>query len=250
MAGRWVLCKGEPFSEGLPEGFLYHGQSVFTTLRAEGGKPLWLEDHLGRLRRHAEALGLPYPGDGAFLRDLDFLLGALPRVPCLRLRFTVGEGVWLSEARPYTPPPPSAYRQGVRVHLTAFRVHPDLARYKTGNYLPYRLALKEAEARGAFEGLLLDPWGYVVDGSRTSPLLYREGVLYLLEGGLEGLTREKVAAVAQGLGLKVVRARLRPKALQGLLLLAGSGVGLLPAGPAPPELLPLLEAFRPPCYTE
>jgi len=32
-----VLLRGKPFAEPLPEGFLYHGLSVFTTLRVEGG---------------------------------------------------------------------------------------------------------------------------------------------------------------------------------------------------------------------
>ena len=246
---RVLLC-GKPFPEPLPEGFLYHGHSVFTTLRAEGGRPLWLPDHLARLRRHARALGLPYPGDEAFLQDLKALLAAFPEASCLRLRLTVGEGVWLSEARPYTPPPQSLYREGARVHLTPYRVHPDLCRYKTGNYLPYRLALREAEKKGAFEGLLLDQEGHVVDGSRTSPLLFREGTLYLLEGGLEGITREKVAQAALGLGLKVERAFLRPEELEGTLLLAGSGVGLLPVGRPPEALLPLIERFLPACYTK
>ncbi|TBH21788.1 aminotransferase class IV [Thermus thermamylovorans] len=246
---RRVLLRGEPFVEGLPESLAYHGLSVFTTLRVERGEPLWLEEHLFRLRRHGEALGLPYPGDGVFLADLRALQDSFSGVPCLRLRFTLGEGVWLSEARPHTPPPLAAYREGVRVHLTRHRVHPDLARYKTGNYLPYRLALGEARGRGAFEGLLQDAEGHVVDGSRTSPLLYREGTLYLLEGGLEGITREKVAAGARALGLRVERVYLRPEGLRGLLLLAGSGVGLLPAGPPPEELAPLIRALRPACYT-
>ena len=134
------LLNGTPLALALPEAFLYHGASVFTTLRAEGGRPLWLEEHLARLRRHALALGLSYPGDEAFLEDLEALLRAFPKAPCLRLRFTVGEGVRLSEVRPYAPLPLSLYREGVRVRLTGYRVHPDLARYKTGNYLPYRLA--------------------------------------------------------------------------------------------------------------
>jgi len=244
------LFKGEPLALHLPEGLLHHGASVFTTLRVEGGSPLWLEDHLHRLRRHALALGLPYPGDGVFLKDLEALLKAFPHAPCLRVRLAVAEGGWLSEAGPHAPPPLRLYREGVRVHLTRYRVHPDLAPFKTGNYLPYRLARKEAEARGAFEGLLLDASGHVVDGSRTSPLLFRAGALYLLEGGLEGITREKVAEEARGLGLRVERVHLPPEGLQGSLLLAGSGVGLLPVGPLPPELLPLVERFLPTCYTE
>ncbi|RTH15090.1 4-amino-4-deoxychorismate lyase, partial [Thermus scotoductus] len=38
--------------------------------------------------------------------------------------------------------------------------------------------------------------------------------------------------------------------VRGSLLLAGSGVGLLPVGPAPRELLPLVERFLPARYTE
>lgn len=170
------------------------------------------------------------------------------------------------------PLPLAAYQEGVRVLLTPYRVHPDLYRFKTGNYLPYRLALKEAEGQGAFEGLLQDGEGYVVDGSRTSPLLYRDGVLFLLEGGLEGITREQVARVAREMGLRVERARLYPWELpwprplfpppgpappgrraggsEGVLLLAGSGVGLLPVGPLPEALAPLVERFLPACYTK
>lgn len=142
------LLNGEPFTAPLPEAFFYHGASVFTTLRVEGGVPLWLEAHLSRLHRHASALGLTYPGDRAFLEDVEKLLAAFPQAPCLRVRLTLGPGVRLAEARPYTPLPLSLYREGVRAVLTPYRVHPDLARYKTGNYLPYRLAQGWAEARG------------------------------------------------------------------------------------------------------
>ncbi len=241
---RRVLRDGLPFAEPLPEGFLYHGASVFTTLRVERGEPLWLEAHLGRLRRHALALGLPYPGDEAFARDVKALLAAFPQAPCLRLRLTVGEGVRLAEARPYTPLPLSLYREGVRVRLTAFRVHPDLARYKTGNYLPYRLALEEARREGAFEGLLLDASGHVVDGSRTSPLLFREGTLYLLEGGLEGLTREKVAEAALAMGFRVERVFLEAEGPRGHPAPCGKRGGppsrgqTFPGAPSPHRALP------------
>ncbi|AEB11730.1 aminotransferase class IV [Marinithermus hydrothermalis DSM 14884] len=240
---RLVIVNGEPAAAAWPVAFVYHGASVFTTLRSEGGEPLWWGRHLDRLRRHAEALGLPYPGHAAFERAWELL-----RVqgPDLRVRLTVGEGVWCAEASPYRPLEPGVYLEGVRVHVSRWRVHPDLARYKTGNYLPYRLALAEARAAGAFEALLLDGEGCVVDGSRTSPLLYRDGVLTVFEGGLEGITREVVAEAAREMGLGVRRARLAPGALAGQLLLAGSGVGLVPVGAVrDAEVRALVERFRP-----
>lgn len=55
------------------------------------------------------------------------------------------------------------------MRLTDIQVHPQLAAHKTGNYLPYRLAM--GRAGDAFEGWLVGPEGTLADGSRTSPLL-------------------------------------------------------------------------------
>ena len=60
----------------------------------------------------------------------------------------------------------------MKVHISTIQIHPQLGKYKTGNYLPYRLAKKEAESVSAFEGLLLDAYGYLVDGSRSSLLAF------------------------------------------------------------------------------
>ncbi|MGQ9735540.1 MAG: aminotransferase class IV [Thermaceae bacterium] len=229
---------GEPF-DGPPSPF-FLGFSVFTTVRLQD-EPLWLSEHLDRLKAHAEALGLSYPGHRVFERDLARLKGPL------LVRLMVGEGGYLTEGRPFKPPPAEAYQKGVWVHLSRQRTHPHLGQYKTGAYLPYLLAQKEAQAVGAFEALLLDPYGFLVDGSRTSPLFYHDGVFYLPEGGLEGITRRKVLEKAVKEGFRVVRRRMRQGI--GALFLAGTGVGLLPTSPPPPEVVSLVLAFQP-RYTE
>lgn len=243
---------GKPLDAGLPESF-WHGFFVFTTLRLEGGEPLWLPEHLERLRRHAQALGIAFPGFRALEREVEHYRQTRAD---LLLRLAVAPEGYAASARPFAPPPEPAYVRGVSVQVTALRVHPDLGRYKTGNYLPYRLARRAAERAGHFEGLLLDLEGHVVDGSRTSPLLYRAGELQVLPGGVEGVTRQKVLECAVQMGLRVTEARLKPVALpvaqtrfdelQGQLLLAGTGVGLVPVGPPQDSLLEALIArFRP-----
>ncbi len=243
-----LLIDGVP-AEVVPVGsWALHGATVFTTVRVEDGRPLLWDRHLARLSRHAAALGIDHPGDAALERDLDALRETGPR---LLLRLTLGQGIRLAGARVHVPPPRTVYTQGVNVVVTGVRVHPDLAAYKTGSYLPFLLARREAEAVGAFEALLRDAEGHVVDGSRTSPILYRRGGLDLLAGGLEGITREAVAREAERLGLMSRRLHLGPSEIEavggeGQLLLAGSGVGLVPVGPPLDETIEALIArFRP-----
>lgn len=237
----WYWLNGELTASPGPEQiYLRQGISVFTTLRQERGSWLYLENHFSRLRRDALALGIT-PVPEATWEDL---LAGLPKDP-LRVRLTLSPVSWSLEARPYQAPPEHICR-GVKVVATEFQVLPGLARYKTGSRLPYHLAAQAAQRQGAFEALLVDPEGHVVDGTVTSPLLYREGVLTSLTGGLDGITRYQVIRQAQALGLRVASAALSWPECQGQLLLAGSGVGLVPVGiPVDPAVTELVRLFRP-----
>lgn len=235
-----LLVNGAPADGARLGPWALHGATVFTTIRVEEGAPALLERHLARLADHARALGVDHPGDDAIVRDLHAASSAGGR---LLVRLTLGDGIRLAQARPLEPPSADVYANGARAIVTARRIHPDLGRYKTGNHLPYRLAAADAAEAGAFEGLLLDPDGNVVDGSRTSPILVSGDDLVILEGGLDGITREAVAIEARALGFDVRRERR--SRLDGQLLLAGSGVGLVPAGrPEDPRVRRLISAFR------
>lgn len=214
------------------------GYSVFTTLRLEKGQPLWIHDHLERLKNHAEALGMGWPGFEALEHEVThYHQSGL-------LRLSLAPEILASSLRPLAPLS-NEYTVGVSVCFTQQQIHPQLGRYKTGSYLPYRLALEEAKQAGAFEGLLLDAHGNLVDGSRTSLLVYREGRLICLQGGLEGITRQKVIQYARQLGLEVLEARLKPSQLEGQLLLAGTGVGLLSVGrPTDLTVQTLIDRFK------
>lgn len=237
----WFWLNGEQAQLPSPEQvYLRQGISVFTTLRQERGQWLYLETHFSRLRRDALALGIAPVLESAW----EGLLAQLPQVS-LRLRLTLTPLSWSLEATPYQAPPEQIY-QGVAVVLTTLQVLPGLARYKTGSRLPYHLAAQQAHSQGAFEALLLNQQGHVVDGSITSPLLYHDGVLTSLTGGLDGITRYQVLRQAKALGLKVKSRALSWPLGQGQLLLAGSGVGLVPVGaPVDPVVTELVRLFRP-----
>ena len=187
---------------------------VFTTILVVDGKPLWLSEHLARLKLHAKLAGLP---------------------PTPRLRRTSplpkGEGKKLLRI--------SLNQEGYEITIRDLKPSPKEAsvyisdqiatsQLKTNQRQVYDLAYQQAQQQGAFEGLLCNQDGYLVDGSRTSLLVRKDNTLTVLEGGIEGITRQQVCLQAQKLGFEIKRAYLKPSEIQGQLLIAGTGIGIIP----------------------
>lgn len=227
----------------LDRSFIFHGYSVFTTLIVLDRIPLNLNDHLNRLKRNAEEIGLSYPGNDVFISDIKLIVAQKNN---FRLRLTVGKNCRITTADTYKPISENYYINGVDVIITPYQVHRDLAHLKTGNYLPYLQAFTLAQNKNVFEGMLIDQNKNVVDGSKTSPLLYSQNKLTILMGGLCGITREKVADTAIEMGIKVERKLLKADELTGQLLLTSSTIGLVPVGnPVDDKVQKLIDHFKP-----
>ncbi|PTA67440.1 aminotransferase class IV [Deinococcus arcticus] len=202
----------KPLPDELKAPAWLHGISAFTTVRTRHGTALLWPEHLARLRGTCMALGLPAPAP-----DLPPLLP----LPWGLLRVTVTEEDTFWSHAPLTPGPRP--ERGVTVRLTTVQTHPQLAGHKTGNYLPYRLALQEAAP--AFEGWLTDTGGQLVDGARTSPVLELGGALVVPAGGLPGLTRSAWLA-GQAFTQRPVQTNELPGVTRAWI--CGSGVGVVP----------------------
>ncbi len=109
----------------------------------------------------------------------------------------------------------SALTDGVDVCVSSWRrpapgTFPTLAK-AGGNYLNSQLTLMEARADGYAEGIALDSFGYVSEGSGENLFIVRDGVLWTtgLESAiLEGITRDSVLTIARDLGIEVRTARI------------------------------------------
>lgn len=208
----------QPLPAELARSGALHGLSAFTTVRTRHGEALLLPAHLARLTATCAFLGLSTPPPG---------LPVLEPLPWGLLRLTVTPEGPLYSHQPLMPPTvPSG---GVTVWLGDHRVHPQLGLHKTGNYLPYLLARRDAEAHGAFEGLLLGEAGHIADGSRSGLLLWRAGRPLAPEGGLPSVTRAAwLAEQKQPLSVAPVSPELLRRAEH--LWLCGSGIGIVPVG--------------------
>ncbi len=99
--------------------------------------------------------------------------------------------------------PESYYSDGVKV--ISYRGERYLPQYKTGNLLLNHLSRAEAKERGAFEALLQNYEGYLLEGSRTNLFALKGDTLFTAptEMVLEGVTRDHIIEAAGQLSLSV-----------------------------------------------
>ena len=100
--------------------------------------------------------------------------------------------------------------KGVDVCVSSWRraapdTFPTLAK-AGGNYLNSQLSKLEAKQDGYAEGIMLDSFGFVAEGSGENLFLVRDGVLYtagLSSAILNGITRDTIITLAREMGYTV-----------------------------------------------
>jgi branched-chain amino acid aminotransferase len=216
----------------LDNGFAF-GDSVYETLRTYGSRPFHLDRHLARLRRSAGRLGIEIPlADAAFASRLDDVLEKARNTESY-IRIIVSRGVGDMSYRPdrvvgptlvvVVKPlelfPETWYTEGIEVAVVSVRRnHPDALdpAIKSSNLLNNILAIREAQARGAAEAILLNQRGEVAEGTSSNVFVVREGRVAtppLHAGILPGITREVVLELCAGLGIDGREQTLAPAGL-------------------------------------
>jgi branched-chain amino acid aminotransferase len=104
--------------------------------------------------------------------------------------------------------------KGIRIKTSSYtRHHPNIALTKAkanGQYINSMVALGEALKDGYDEALLLDPEGYVAEGSGENIFVIRDSVIYTPETttALNGITRKTIFKLAADQGLDIIEKRL------------------------------------------
>ncbi len=103
--------------------------------------------------------------------------------------------------------------KGIRAKISSFTRHHvniSMTRAKVpGYYVNSILAKKEVKAAGYDEAILLDPDGYIAEGSGENIFVVRKGILKTtpLTSILAGITRETIIQVARDMGITVIEER-------------------------------------------
>ena len=206
---------------------LHYGMGCFEGVRAykaENGTAIFrLEDHTRRLFQsaHILAMKIPYDQDtlnavqqeiirkneleSAYVRPLVYFGAEGLGLHASNLSVHVAIATW--EWGAYLGA--ENLERGIRVKTSSFSRHhinAGMSKAKAnGQYINSILALAEASADGYDEALLLDPQGYVAEGSGENLFLVRDRTLYTpaLTSALPGITRNTVVALAEDLGYRV-----------------------------------------------
>ncbi len=115
---------------------------------------------------------------------------------------------------------PEAIESGVDVGVSSWRRNapgtmPDMAK-SSANYMNSQLIRLEAHAHGYIEGIALDYFGFVSEGSGENIFIVRDGTLITPPFGssiLPGITRNTVILLAVDLGIKVIEEQIPREAL-------------------------------------
>jgi branched-chain amino acid aminotransferase len=199
-------------------GFLY-GDGIYETIRSYGNRIFMRDQHLARLRRSANAIGLTIP-------DLDWpalLHEAMDRNEVgndradAYMRITISRGVGdigLDPAlcptptiviitKPLRPPSPQLYQDGVSLITARTKRNLPSAldpQIKATNFLNNILAKREAIAAGAFDSLLLNWESHITECTVSNVFFVKTGQLRTPSldcGILDGITRTIILTLAR-----------------------------------------------------
>jgi branched-chain amino acid aminotransferase len=199
----------------LDRGFLY-GDSVYEVLRTYSGRPFALEQHLDRLKRSAERIGIALPDRATLIGQIERSLAASGNYESYcRIIVTRGTGpLTLDPTSAFDPStviivkdyeafPEWMYEKGIRLTITKIRrpskqtLDPAI---KSGNYLNSVLAIGEAKKNGFDDALLLNEKGYVTESTSSNIFALLSGDLLtppLDHGLLAGITRSLIIELAR-----------------------------------------------------
>ncbi len=206
---------------------LHYGMGVFEGERCyetEHGSAIFrLREHTSRLFASAKIIDIEVPFTEneinaatletvrrnnlkeCYIRPVVFLGDDRRGLNCIGVKVHVAIAVWpwgayLGE---------EALAKGIKVKTSSFtRHHPNIFMTKAkvcGAYVNSIMAKHEAVKAGYDEALLLDPTGYVAEGSGENIFIVRNGLLKTppLTSVLEGITRDSIISIAQDRGLEV-----------------------------------------------
>ncbi len=224
--------KSEAVVSVFDHGLLY-GDGIFETLRSYRGQILFLSRHLDRLLSSAASISLKIDLTPEQIGQILYQTLEQNRLQDAYIRISVTRGkgeigldpalcpkpTLIVMAKTFRGHPKELYQNGIHASLVKVRrnasqsIDPSI---KSMNFLNNILAMQEAMKSGAREALMLNPEGWVCEGSVSNIFWVQDEVVKTPDIGcglLAGITREAVIKTANLSGVLVEEGYFPPEDL-------------------------------------
>lgn len=177
-----------------------YGYGVYETLKVRNRVLYFVDQHIGRLEHSAKELEIAIPYSLREIKQfLTTFVNQLDTDACnIKMLLIGGEQttLYIFASAPLFPDR-KLYKDGAKlISYTYERLFPTA---KTLNMLPSYLAYKKAKTVGAYDALLIDKKGIILEGTRTNVYLVKNNTIYRAPEHrvLEGVTFLTLARVAE-----------------------------------------------------
>lgn len=187
---------------------IVRGYGVFDFLRTYNGVPFKLREHVQRLQKSAELIGLSLPWSTEEIEAISQDTLGRNNLPEANIRIVVTGGSSADFITPIGQPslavivtpvssyPVEYYERGVKVGTV--QMERFIPRAKTLNYISAIMALQQAKLTNGIEALYINQQGHVLEGTTTNFFVFRESQLITpKENILNGITRNVVLELAK-----------------------------------------------------
>jgi 4-amino-4-deoxychorismate lyase len=202
---------------------LQYGDGLFETIAINNGKPIYLDQHLARLQKGMQRLGITGVENTAIKADVVKICAESDQA-IVKIIVTRGDGnrgyrppvgqipVRIVSIYPFPEFPDYFLQQGVKLTVckTPIGANPVLAGIKHLNRLEQVMARSEWQDPEISEGIMLDLKQNVIEGTMSNIFFVKEGKLHtpsLDQCGVEGIMRGNVISAANTLGLPMAEAQ-------------------------------------------
>lgn len=209
--------------------------SIYEVIRVIDGVPLYVEEHLLRMRKSAELLGFKIKkSDDEILNEIKKLI-TVNKFPNLNIKLVFSNlnksnQLFLAYFIKSYYPEKEVYEKGI--HTILFNVVRENPNAKIVNMSFKERVKKELQDKNAFEALLVNENGYITEGSRSNIFFVINDKVYTAPEGevLQGITRERIFKVSKELGIDIIEKHIHIDELKNLdgAFMTGTSVNILP----------------------
>jgi 4-amino-4-deoxychorismate lyase len=211
-----MLINGEDKGEiAVTDRGLQYGDGLFETIEVIKGRPIFLQQHLQRLKAGCLRLNIPQPNAKKLIDEIKTVCQDAEQA-VLKLIITRGPGgrgyrqpdpiqpTRVISLHPFPEYPSANYQVGIAARFcdTRLGLNPALAGIKHLNRLEQILARAEWSDPDIQEGIMLDINDRVIEGTMTNLFYVKDGSFYTAMLKLSG-----VAGVMRGIILEIIAER-------------------------------------------